>query len=119
MPSGLVKNKFSRINPAQSPDFVLGNRDGTTCSIEFTHLIRDILTDYGYKVAINDPYKGVELVKRYSSPAAGIHSIQIEISRKLYMNEATCEKNKGFNEIQNNLQNLISQLARYTAKKVT
>ena len=113
MPSGLVKNKFSRINPAQGPDFVLGNRDGTTCSIEFTHFIRDILTEFGYKVAINDPYKGVELVKRYSSPAVGIHSIQIEISRKLYMDEETCEKNKGFKGLKQDINALIKKLRTY------
>lgn len=118
MPSGLVKNKFSRINPTQAPDFVLGNRDGTTCDIEFTHLIRDTLSNIGYKVAINNPYKGVELVKRYSNPALNKHSIQIEISRKLYMDEETCEKNKGFDSLQRNLTKLISTMDEYISKKV-
>ena len=55
-------------------DFVLGDRDGTTCAPEFTALVADVVRGMGYSVAINDPYKGVEIVRRHGRPAARRHS---------------------------------------------
>ena len=70
-------------------DFVLGDRDGTTCDPAFTEFVRTTLAAGGYNVSVNDPYKGVELVKAYSKPARGRHSLQLEINKRLYMNERT------------------------------
>ncbi|SBW10867.1 putative hydrolase [uncultured Alphaproteobacteria bacterium] len=77
-------------------DFVLGDRDGATCAPEFTRAVAECLAGMGYEVAVNDPYKGVELVRAYSDPAAGRHSLQVEINRRLYMNETTFEKTAGY-----------------------
>ena len=60
----------------------------------------------GYAVAINDPYKGVELVRKHGRPAERRHSLQIEINRRLYMNEATLEKSSGFAALQADLARL-------------
>lgn len=96
-------------------DFVLGDRDGTTSDIHFVHALRSFLEDMGYSVAINDPYKGVELVRRYACPALNRHSVQIEICRSLYMNEDTGEKNKGFPGLKEN----INRLMRFCTDYVT
>lgn len=77
-------------------DFVLGDRDGTTCAPDFTHAVADCLTGLGYTVALNDPYKGVELVRAYADPASGRHSLQVEINRRLYMDETTFEKSADY-----------------------
>jgi N-formylglutamate deformylase len=68
-------------------DFVLGDRDGTTCEPEFTALVAENVAAMGYSVAINDPYKGVEIVRRYGRPGERRHSLQIELNRRLYMDE--------------------------------
>ncbi len=78
---------------ADRADFILGNRDGTTCSAEFMAVMEEFLKGRGYGVDINWPMKGVELVRRYSEPAANRHSLQIELNRKLYMDEDAIEKN--------------------------
>lgn len=96
------------------PDFVLGDRNGTTCDIALTNYVRDFLKGLGYSVAVNDPYKGVECVRRYSSPATGRHSLQIEINKSLYMNEETGLKHSGFEALKSNLNLLIGSLADYT-----
>ena len=88
-------------------DFVLGDRDGTTCDPAFTELVRRTLAGMGYRVALNDPYKGVELVRAYSDPKAGRHSLQIEINNRLYMDEDTLRKNDGFPALQKNLGELL------------
>jgi N-formylglutamate deformylase len=61
----------------------------------------------GYRVALNDPYKGVELVRAYSDPKAGRHSLQIEINKRLYMDEDTLRKTGGFSALQKNLGELL------------
>lgn len=97
----------------RTADFVLGDRDGTTCDIHFVHAMRDFLKGLGYRVAINDPYKGVELVRAYSNPAAGRHSIQVEVSRALYLNEPTGEKSRGFGGLKENMDALVNFCADY------
>ena len=95
-------------------DFVLGDRDGTTCDAEFTELVRGVLAGFGYDVKVNDPYKGVELVRAYSDPARGRMSLQLEVNKRLYMNEATREKSAGFDSVQKHLATLVDALLDYT-----
>ncbi|MDO8772811.1 MAG: N-formylglutamate amidohydrolase [Burkholderiaceae bacterium] len=91
-------------------DFVLGNRDDTTSSRALAQLMVTHLRDLGYSVAYNHPYKGVELVRRYGHPAQNRHSIQLEINRKLYMNEQTLAIHAGFAPLQAHLRSLVQML---------
>ncbi len=95
-------------------DFVLGDRDGTTCDAGFTELVRGVLAGFGYDVKINDPYKGVELVRAYSDPAGGRMSLQLEVNKRLYMDEATHQKSAGFDTVQKHLATLVDALVDYT-----
>ena len=94
-------------------DFVLGDRDGTTCEPGFTAFVRARLAEMGYDVKVNDPYKGVELVRAYSDPKARRHSLQVEIAKRLYMDEDTLEKNAGFAKLQSDLRDLLVSLKDY------
>jgi N-formylglutamate amidohydrolase len=114
MPSG----KFSAVRSGLSifshePDFVLGNRDGTTSSIDFTRETREFLRSLGYRVAINNPYRGVELIRKYSSPAEGRHSLQIEINKALYWDEKHSSKNKNYEQLKKDLEKLTQFFAGY------
>jgi len=91
-------------------DFVLGDRDQTTCDPAFTEFVRQALASMGYAVKVNDPYKGVELVRAYSDPARGRHSLQVEINKRLYMDEERCVPNEGYATLQNNLATLIESI---------
>ena len=91
-------------------DFVLGDRDGSTCDPALTSFVRATLSDLGYDVKINDPFKGVALVQAYSDPAQGRHSLQIEINKRLYMDEHTQLRHAGFAPLQRNLMQLIDAL---------
>jgi N-formylglutamate amidohydrolase len=95
-------------------DFVVGDRDGTTCDPGFTELVRATLAAMGYDVRVNDPYKGVELVRAYSNPAEGRMSLQLEINKRLYMDEATRTKNAGFETLQRQLLELVDAVLDYT-----
>ncbi len=99
-------------------DFVLGDRDGSTCSPEFTAFIAATLRGFGYDVKVNDPYKGVELVRAYSDPAAHKHSIQIEVNRKLYMDENSRAPNVNFAPLQNDIARLIKSIGEFARANI-
>lgn len=101
--------------PRGRADFVLGDRDGTSCSQGFTALVRDSLGAMGYAVALNDPYKGVELVRAHSDPHGGRNSLQIEINRALYMDEDTFEKTARFEPLKADLGRLIETICEFAA----
>ena len=99
-------------------DMVLGDRDGSTCAPEFTEFVRRFLGDLGYDVRVNDPFKGVELVRAWSDPAAGRHSLQLEINKRLYMDEQPeIAPHAGFARLQEHLLALLAALdARFTPR---
>ena len=98
-------------------DIVLGDRDRTTCDATFTELVRAHLAARGYDVKVNDPYKGVELVRAYSNPAARRMSLQLEVNKRLYMDEATRQKSAGFDRLQKDLASLVDAVLEYTARE--
>ena len=110
-----MSDELSKEGPGhRRSEFCLGDRGGTTCAPEFLHLAKSALEDMGYQVAVNEPYAGVELVRAYSDPASGRHSLQVEIRRDLYMNEDTFEKTAEFEELQSNLTKFSRILAEQT-----
>lgn len=74
-------------------EFVLGDRDGTTCNPGLTECVREFLAGRGFDVAVNWPMKGVELVRKHGRPEENRHSLQIEVNRRLYMHEKEVTQN--------------------------
>jgi len=99
-------------------DFVLGDRDGSTCAPAFIDLIAKTLTGFGYDVRLNDPYKGVELIRAYSNPGQRRYGVQIEINRSIYMNESNVERNNGFSDLQDNMTRLIDVVCAYAKDEI-
>lgn len=97
-------------------DFVLGDRDGSTCDPSFTRAVADALRILGYDVAINDPYKGVELVRKHGRPAENRHSLQIEVNRRLYMDETTLRPNDGYAKLERDLDRLVADVAAFVRR---
>jgi N-formylglutamate deformylase len=91
-------------------DFVVGDRDGTTADPRLSARIAAFLRERGYRVEVNFPYKGVELVRRYGDPACHRHSIQLEVNRKLYMDEDTLQLHAGSERLQADLRALAEML---------
>lgn len=94
-------------------DFVLGDRDGTTCDPTLIGIIEDFLREAGHSVARNEPYKGVALIERIGRPHENRNSLQIEINRKLYMNETTYEKTNDFDTLKDTLEALSLHVAQF------
>lgn len=102
--------RLSRSGDRASPDIVLGDRYGTTCSPALADLVEMIFAGAGLRVARNRPYAGGFCTRTYGRPQHGIHALQIEISRHLYMNEVTLEKTSDFLAVQRLVERLIVAL---------
>ena len=93
-------------------DFVLGDRHGTSASRALIDHAAGALSALGYKVAINRPYAGGFITEHYGRPAKGLHALQIEINRSLYMDEKTLEPHSGFVRLTAELADFIEGLTR-------
>jgi N-formylglutamate amidohydrolase len=78
------------------PDFIVGDRFGTSASALLSEHAIALLSAMGYVVAHNKPYAGGFITEHYGRPARHLHALQIEVNRGLYMNERTLEKTAGF-----------------------
>ncbi len=95
------------------PDIVLSDREGQTCRAEFIATVREMLASLGFDVRINDPYKGAEIVRVSGAPEAGRHSLQIEINRRLYMDEASFEKSSLYPDTKAKLTLFVKRLGEW------
>lgn len=92
------------------PDFIIGDRFGTSASDELTVAVIEGLRQMGYLVAANKPYAGGFITEHYGRPARGLHALQIEINRSLYINEQTFQKRSGFEALRQDLTSLMGQV---------
>ena len=100
-------------------DFVLGDRDGTSCSTYFTRDLHDFIKGMGYSVSINDPFKGVELVERYSNPARGFHSLQIEINKALYLESDERTKSGNYEALKSDIESIVRFTSDFVQGQLT
>ncbi len=94
-------------------DIVLGDRHGTSCHPALTDLAATLLRDAGYRVALNKPYAGGYVTETYGRPNRGLHALQIEIARALYLNEATITRTTGFATLARDFTGFVD---RFTAE---
>ena len=92
------------------PDIVLGDRYGTSCASELTDLAASVLSGLGYSVSRNKPYAGGFITEHYGQPGRGLHAMQIEFNRNLYMDEKTLAKTPRFERLASDLARLIAAL---------
>lgn len=94
-------------------DFVLGDRYGTSCEAAITDLIERTLRARGYTVLRNKPYAGGFITEHYGDPGAGLHALQIEVNRALYMDEQCYEKTSGFEPLRADLRATVEAVAAF------
>jgi len=93
------------------PHFVLGDRFGASCDAKLTRFIRDLLQRGGYEVQINRPYAGGFITEHYGNPASGLHVVQLELNRAVYMDERRREKGPRFAQVAADFVTLADALA--------
>jgi len=92
-------------------DFVLGDRYGTSCVPLIAETIEATMCEFGYAVSRNKPYAGGFITEHYGNPTAGLHAIQLEINRALYMDERRYQKAASFARLGQEFEILADRLA--------
>ncbi len=98
------------VRPAQKADIVLGDGHGTSCAPVCAQGLETALTAAGFSVRRNDPYAGGHITRFYGRPREGVHVLQLELARALYMNERDFSRAEGFALVQARLTRVLGQL---------
>jgi N-formylglutamate amidohydrolase len=96
-------------------DFVLGNLDGASCGAAATDEAAGFLRARGYSVALNAPYKGREIVRRYGLGGQGAQALQVEMNRRLYLDETKVEKTPAFVRVRDDMRAFFAHMAQGAA----
>ncbi len=97
---------------AMRVDFVLGDCHGTSCAPAVVETVQDSLHELGYHVARNRPYSGGFVTRHYGRPETGVHGLQIEINRFLYMDESRIRRSAGLFRLARDMGSVIAALGK-------
>jgi N-formylglutamate amidohydrolase len=100
----------SRDEPRR-PDVVIGDRYGTSCAPMLADMVEETMGRLGYSVGRNKPYAGGFITEHYGNPASGLHSIQLELNRAIYMDERRRERSARFAQVAKDFVVLAEALA--------
>ena len=116
MPSVGRTDHLSR--PARRADIVPGDLDGKTCDPALTRTVVSHFRGEGYSVLANQPYKGGWITRNYGRPDDGVHAIQIEVNRGLYMDERTFDvRAEGLERMRRACAALLPRLAQLNFRR--
>ncbi|TNE60935.1 MAG: N-formylglutamate amidohydrolase [Alphaproteobacteria bacterium] len=113
--SGLPQKRRGRA-ALPGPDIVLGDCWGTACGRELSDIAEDMLVRAGFSVRRNVPYAGGYITQHYGSPGAGIHALQIEINRALYMDEEKLLPLDGFADVSARLMQFATNFVQHALR---
>jgi len=88
----------SRDEPRR-PDVVIGDRYGTSCAPLLPDMVETTMSALGYSIGRNKPYAGGFITEHYGNPASGLHAIQLELNRAIYMDERRRERGPRFAQV--------------------
>jgi N-formylglutamate amidohydrolase len=100
----------SREEPRR-PDVVIGDRYGTSCASVLADTVEETMSRLGYSVGRNKPYAGGFITEHYGNPASGLHTIQLELNRAIYMDERRRSRGERFAQVANDFAVLADVLA--------
>jgi N-formylglutamate deformylase len=92
-------------------DVVLGDRYGTSCVAAVAEVVETTLRARGYSVSRNKPYAGGFITEHYGNPASGLHTVQLELNRAIYMDERRRERSPRFAQVATDFAALAEALA--------
>lgn len=92
-------------------DIVLGDRFGASCNRSVVSLVEQTIGRMGYHVTRNAPYAGGFVAATYGRPHDGVHVLQIEINRALYLDESKIARTDGFETLRSDVQKLMQELS--------
>lgn len=106
MPSGSELGRGKR----SQPDIILGDCWGASCAPDLTALAERLFLEEGFRVRRNIPYAGGYVTRHYGKPDHDQHALQIEINRRIYMDEERVEKLPHFNDVRDCISKIVGKL---------
>jgi N-formylglutamate amidohydrolase len=94
----------------QRVDVILGDVHGASCASIVTETAERTLRALGYAVTRNNPYSGGFTTQNYGRPRRGIHALQIEINRGLYMDEETITRKSAIAAVTRDMTGVLTAL---------
>jgi N-formylglutamate amidohydrolase len=94
----------------KNPDVVIGDRFGVSAASRFSATAMAAVAGLGYEVALNHPYAGSHMLDRHGRPDRGVHALQVEVSRVLYLCPKLSEPGDGLQQTQGLLTSLVEAL---------
>ena len=100
------------IGPSDTaPRIVLGDRFGRSASSRFLGRIEGVARAHAIACAVNTPYSGGHILDRHADPRHGIHAIQIEFDRSLYLDADLDQPGAGLRQAARALRAMIEAVA--------
>lgn len=105
-------------NASRAPDIVIGDRFGASCGAGLADHVELLFRQRGYTTARNAPYAGGFATLTHGQPSLGRHALQIEIRRRLYLDEARVEPNEGFLPLRRHVTEIAAEICAFTRDAV-
>lgn len=94
----------------RAPQIVLGDRFGASAGREVVCGVQAAFERAGFTVARNAPFAGGYVARRYGDPARGVHAVQVEIDRRLYLDAQRIEPSPAFDDIRRRLTRVVGDI---------
>ena len=113
MPSGRIEsNNPAQSKPSRLAEIILGDCHGTSCHSHIMKSSNEFLNEFGFSVRRNLPYAGGFITRNYGKPKEGVHALQIELNRSLYMDERHIEPLEGIKQLRHAMTGFMEQLGK-------
>jgi N-formylglutamate amidohydrolase len=93
-------------------DVVPGTRGRRSAAPRFIDAVESLATARGWSVRHDEPYAGGFTTQHYGRPSEGVHVVQVELARRLYLDEATLRPAPGFGQVRAWCRSLVAELGR-------
>ena len=115
MPSSMANGRdkvfgMVRMRDEERVDLVIGDFWGRACGVRLSGMIEAAANAVGFSTRCNVPYAGGFTTRHYGRPATGVHAIQLEVCRSLYMNEERVERGVAFDDIASRLSEMVATI---------
>lgn len=99
-------------------DIVVGDRHGASAAPSLTGCLVRELRAQGLTVAVNRPFAGGYITEACGRPAEGLHALQLEIRRDLFLDEASYQLHRGAATLGRILADVVAVLGDEALRRV-
>lgn len=95
----------------RAPQVVIGDLFGRSARGQFSQAALRLAGWHGFEATLNTPYAGGHILERHGQPGRGIHALQVEIDRSLYLDALLDQPSTGLDRCRAFVAELADVLA--------